>query len=714
MSEPGVVVLADLTSWEAWLHLGAALRRNGLQVIRYTGTAGGRAQKMRVGLERLVFHQTHPVLQYDAHGVDVAPLLPALNGIADIQMVDAIGAVLTATPQWAGHPNLHRVHVDLPETAIYDKWVYTHLAAAAGVPVPRTEEVAALSGGDWVLKGRVGSGGDRVAMVTSDDEVARALTEWGITAEDAFLQQRVAGELWNVGGVAHRGEVLVSAAYRAFSAPGDPEGPPVDIQIGDRPQQLEATAALVAALGYSGPFAVDFLDDGVPYLLDFNPRFFGTWAAMQAAGVDLLGAYLSTLGRPWQPPGGDHDHSLVPSSATGATSVGGAWRRARELTEGIGPTVGPVASGVVVAEGLASVRRGRPELPAVTIAYSEPWQAALQWGAALRRRGLTVRRCTVAPIRRGQRARQRGESLCFDQTLTLLRDDGRQVTVVDPELVVAEAIDVQLTERVLTAMLATSAWQERDDLHHVPPGVDQRLLCDKGRLLAWARTAGVPVPGEWPVDVVPDVFPVIAKPAVGYGGVGVVVCEDEAALRAARADMADRPFVVQEFLPGRQVNVGGVALNGHVLLSAAYEPLPARNNPCGPPVAMRIVDNAQALHVAATAVGGLQYTGPFCADLVAGADGDLRLVDLNARVFGSWTGLQRAGADVLGAYVHTLGLGPMPTSAPRIGQEVTVDLDPGTPLVSGLRAVMSGMRPLTGLRGIAGQSIQMVANHTRS
>ena len=715
VAHPSVVVLADLTSWEAWLHLAAALRRHGIRVIRYTGMSGGRAQQMRVAVERAVFNQTFPLLRRDADGVDVGPLLTALDGVADIQMVDAIGAVLTGTPQWAARPDLHRVHADVAETAIYDKWAYSTLAQAAGVAVPTMIEVPdALPSGDWVLKGKVGSGGDRVAMVNSTEELRKVLRAWRIGPQEAFVQQRVGGELWNVGGVAHRGEVLVSSAYRAFSSANDPEGPPVDIQIGDRPAQLEATAALVASLGYSGPFAIDFLDDDRPYLLDFNPRFFGTWAAMQSAGVDLLGAYLSTLGRAWQPRPEQVDESVIPSSAIGATGVAGSWRRARELTSRIGPIVGPVAGGIITMEGLASARPRGGSRPMVTVAYSEPWLAALQWGSALRRAGLDVRRCTVHPDSRGQSLRQRGEGLCFSETRRVLRDDGRHVLVEDPQALVQSALDVQITERVLIAMLATDAWQERSDVHHVPDDVDQRLLCDKELLLEWAAGRGVPVPGQWRGDEQPDRFPVIVKPSVGYGGVGVVVCSTGEEVQQARAALNGLPDVVQEFLPGRQVNVGGVALRGRVLVTCAYVPLAARDNPQGPPVALRTIDDEQALAVAAAAVGGLQYTGPFCADLVADADGSLRLVDLNARVFGSWTGLQRAGVDILGGYLHTLDLAALPASNPQIGREVSVDVDPSAPLRPGLRAMMAGMRPLTGVQGLTGQTVQILSKQSRA
>ena len=709
-------MLADLSSWEAWLHLAGALRREGFDVVRFTRADLGRTQRVLVGMERLVFTQTHPVLRFAGADVDVSPLFAWLDRSADVQMVDAIGAVLTGTGQWDASRRLHRVHVPgIAETAIYDKWIYTGLAERAGVTVPNSRELTdALPAGQWALKGRVGSGGDRVRLVSSNQEVQQALRDWDTSASQSFIQSKVGGDLWNVGGVAHEGEVLVAAAYWAFSAPDDPEGPPVDIQIEPKPDQIEATRRFVAALGYSGPFAIDFLDDGVAHLLDFNPRFFGTWAAMQSAGVDLLGAYLSILGRPWTPSTTVIDAARIPSSVTGQDSLGAAWRRGRVLSRRLEPTVGARASAVMRLQALANGRSRRDPGPSVAIAYSEPWLAALQWGGALRHAGVHVARYAVAPLSRLQSLRQAGEGLCFDESHLVLRDFETHIEVTDPAAVVAGHLDVQMTERVLAAIAPTSAWQDNPHLHHVPPNVDEALLYDKDLFVRWAGERGLPVPRQCGLGEQPATFPVIVKPVTGYGGVGVTVCHSAEELAAAIVDLGDKQAVVQEFLPGRQVNVGGVAHEGRVLLAAPYEPLASRSHPTGPPVALRTVDAPEAVDVASAAMRALEYTGPFCLDLVAGADGRMRIVDLNARVFGSWTGLQRAGLDLVGAYLYTLGLGEMPAvRTVRAGDEYDVDADPHDRLSSSLPRVMSDMVAVVGVRGVLCQSAQIVAKHSR-
>lgn len=719
MTVTGLVVLVDLTSWEAWVHLGGALRARGFEVVRLTGRQVSSAQRLRVGLERVVFDKTLPVLVPDAVGpLDVTALFPWLHRALDVQMVDAVGAVVTETPEWRAHPHLRRVTSDgLADPDIYDKWTYTQVAARTGIPIPHSIRLPELlPSGDWVLKGRTGSGGDRVKRVATTSEAVSTLEEWNLEPSRVFLQAPVSGELWNVGGVALRGEVLEAAAYRARSAPDDPEGPPIDIRLGQRPEQLEATRDFIAALGYTGPFAIDFIDDGTPYLIDFNARFFGTWAAMQSAGVDLIGAYLGTLGGSWTGSRYTVETSWLPSSTAGRRGFADSWHRTRQLGTRLYPVIGARATAVATIEGLANTApgAGRGTKPRVALAYSEPWLAGLQWGAALKRQGVEVVRFTVAPMTALQRVRQAGESLCFNQTVRLLTDDGRRIRVLDPERLVSGFLDVQMTDRVLEAMLESPQWRRSEDLHHVGTGVDPSLLCNKHALMTWAAGHGLPVASSWAVAEIPNSWPVIVKPVTGYGGIGVRKCRDQVELDDALVSMPGVEVLIEEFLPGPQVNVGGVALQGEILVAAAYTPLSAREDPFGPSVAIRVVDSSDAMGLAAELIAALSYSGPFCLDTLM-AHGTLRMVDFNARVFGPWAGLQRAGLDIIGAYLHALGVGgnPSPTR-PSPGTQVVVDMDPASPARVGVRDLLVETRPLVGFGGLVGQAAQLVAKRVHS
>ena len=358
------VLLADVTSWETWVHLAGALRRRGVRVVRVTGRDRSRTQRLRVDLERVAFDRTCSVIGQDDTGQPtVSGVLPWLPGVSDVQMVDSIGAAVTASEYWSKHTHLHRSS-RVPDAVLYDKVGYSRLAQAAGIPVSHLAPLAgpesvSLPPGQLVLKARVGSGGAHVRFIESHTDINEALQAWRLRPEEVFVQRAVSGRTWTVGGVARHGETLVSASYEARSNPDDPHGPAALIRILPHHDALLLAERFVDAVGYTGPFAIDFIDDGTPHMIDFNPRFFGSWAALQAHGVDLLGAYLATFGAPWSGTGRSPGArtSWMPTSVNAQTGVSGVWRAVRDLTTMLHPVVGGRVATVVAAESLVHALR---------------------------------------------------------------------------------------------------------------------------------------------------------------------------------------------------------------------------------------------------------------------------------------------------------------------------------------------------------------------
>jgi hypothetical protein len=106
---------------------------------------------------------------------------------------------------------------------------------------------------------------------------------------------------------------------------------------------------------------------------------------------------------------------------------------------------------------------------------------------------------------------------------------------------------------------------------------------------------------------------------------------------------------------------------------------------------MLTLDDPETLDQTAQLLGALKYTGAFCLDFVRAADGQPLLIDVNARIFGSWAALQAAGLDLVGAYAYAWGLSAeSPTGAVHVGWRLPVlppDLSLGGP--GSLAAVLS-------------------------
>lgn len=340
-----MVITADLSSWEALLALGAALRKNEIDVVRFTGTQASSAQRGRVFLERLVFNRTHAVLDPEPDGaVDVRPIEASLVDARDVQAVDSVAMALAGRQTWNARPDLRRVHRPaLDDVALFDKWVYGEALRAAGVAVPRAWPSPEQAPGntELMVKARTGAGGDHVYSAIDREEAANIIAGTGQSAETFFVQEKLTGTVWGVAGVAHKGRVLVSGSYQAIPASDDPAGPPVAARLAHRPDLEDATRQVCEVLGYSGPFQLDLLDRQPAAPIDFNARFFGSWSALQANGVDLLGAYLDHLGIPqrWVPPSDPTKGEVFPTIRGQSRGVRG-WRQSRDLVRRLGPVLG--------------------------------------------------------------------------------------------------------------------------------------------------------------------------------------------------------------------------------------------------------------------------------------------------------------------------------------------------------------------------------------
>ncbi len=101
----------------------------------------------------------------------------------------------------------------------------------------------------------------------------------------------------------------------------------------------------------------------------------------------------------------------------------------------------------------------------------------------------------------------------------------------------------------------------------------------KDRVNALLAAAGVPVPTWAPAERLADWsrFPAIVKPAAEDASVGITqasVAGDELALRRAVATSAHGPVLVQEFLSGREFNVGIVGERLLPLAEIEFHELP--------------------------------------------------------------------------------------------------------------------------------------------
>lgn len=310
--------------------------------------------------------------------------------------------------------------------------------------------------------------------------------------------------------------------------------------------------------------------------------------------------------------------------------------------------------------------------PLVVFLDSYSWQAFIDLAGALRHRNVRVAR--VSSRARSPRILlvQSMESLVFGRTRRMVEGGllfGSSASLPPEALAAAvpsRVTDVQMQEDLIASAMAVPGGGA-DISRRVRPGVDPQVLVDKWVQDQWARQAGVPTPQVW-AGPSAESFPVVVKIRVGFGGNGVRIVHDQEALVGAWAEFTSpdgvTPFLQECLQPS--VHTGGVALEGEVLVCVAYDGRPAADDPTGPPYTVVALESPEAAAATTLFIGEIGYTGFFCFDWVVDAEGTLRLIDFNSRVFGSWSALQELGFDLISPYLHALGAGPR--TEPTVGR----------------------------------------------
>jgi len=293
------IVMLDLDSWDGLGEWGSSLRTAGLPVIRVVRSHRRRAYARR-WLDRWQFG-AFPVEVSGCPGDDPHVRAALAPPTVDVQGPEAELRDLERhlPAQSRARDLLRRVPESVGQETLYDKWRMTRLALATGLHVPDSWDRAREDALPVVVKGRISAGGQDVEIVRTGEELAASLRRMGGRDNGGvFFQEVMTGPVLNAGGVAKDGRLLVHAVYEATPEPHDPFGPPVLLRVLERPDVAAELAALIAALGYTGVFCIDYVQDehGRFGMVDFNPRVFGGWLQLQVAGIDIIGAYLHAIG----------------------------------------------------------------------------------------------------------------------------------------------------------------------------------------------------------------------------------------------------------------------------------------------------------------------------------------------------------------------------------------------------------------------------------
>lgn len=179
-----------------------------------------------------------------------------------------------------------------------DRWLC--LAQRLNIPVPQTASAVEMKNGNpctfnFPVLVKPNQGGGAWGIVQADnqqelDGILNQETHVGKPWERFFVQEKIAGSVYCVAMVMNKGELKGHVVYRQLrDYPFSGGQATLRVSV-DHPEAVEYLERLLRELKWHGVCQADFLVEektGTPYLIDINPRFWGSLTQAIASGVDF-------------------------------------------------------------------------------------------------------------------------------------------------------------------------------------------------------------------------------------------------------------------------------------------------------------------------------------------------------------------------------------------------------------------------------------------
>lgn len=142
-------------------------------------------------------------------------------------------------------------------------------------------------------------------------------------------------------------------------------------------------------------------------------------------------------------------------------------------------------------------------------------------------------------------------------------------------------------------------------------------------------------------------FPVLLKPAVSGGGRGIKRFEKYMELTEYLDHIgrlnAKEKFIVQKLIPGRGVDLNLLSRSGKLLAATVQRDLIPNNQTYAPPAAIEFIKEEKYISTIRKFVLAFGWNGYAHIDTICDENDDLRILEINARFWGSVRGSLAAG-----------------------------------------------------------------------
>ena len=241
---------------------------------------------------------------YTSPFLDEARFVEDILRIIDKEKIDVLIPVLEETYFVARHRAVLAPHVRIflaeywKLISLHDKRSLKNIADRLGVGMPKTVELEDAMASGWpsdfhfpaVLKPKQGGGGWSVIEVP-DQFALRTLVQQGDLLPGRYLvQEKIEGPVAGVAMLYRDGVLVAADSYWTVQTYPHPYGQPTVRVSRDFPAATAALKTILDDLRWTGPCQADFLHDEArneSFLIDVNPRFWGSVGQSIARGIDF-------------------------------------------------------------------------------------------------------------------------------------------------------------------------------------------------------------------------------------------------------------------------------------------------------------------------------------------------------------------------------------------------------------------------------------------
>jgi D-aspartate ligase len=176
---------------------------------------------------------------------------------------------------------------------------------------------------------------------------------------------------------------------------------------------------------------------------------------------------------------------------------------------------------------------------------------------------------------------------------------------------------------------------------------------DKGSLAILMRKQGISHPrfciveGEEALHRLSSLnFPVLIKPRMGEFGKGIQRVDTREELLSSMNKFGDPSgWMIQEIVEGTDIDCSFLAIDGELIAWTIQRGLDVTNEKFSAPNKIEFVHNSRVLELSRKLAATLNYTGLAHVDMRQSSTGEVYVLELNARVWGSISGSVAAGVN---------------------------------------------------------------------